>query len=220
MTTSTVNTLTSTTAGAADSQASSSALPASLQISQTGFLQLITTQMKNQDPLNPSDPTEFLSQIEGLSEVSSLQGMQSTLQAQQLTSGASLLGQNVLAPLTTATLSAGGTVNGAVTAPSGATNLIVSIADASGATVDSFPVTPAASGLTNFSWNGATSAGTTAPAGQYTVNVTATVNGASQSVSPLVESQVTSVTVDPTTQALDVTTSNGTVPMSSIVSIL
>jgi flagellar basal-body rod modification protein FlgD len=219
MTTNTVNPLLAAS-GANSTQASSSPVPANMQISEAGFLQLITTQLQNQDPLDPTDPTQFLAQIEGLSEVSSLQGMQSTLQAQQLTSGAALLGQNILAPSTTATLAAGGSVNGAVEAPAGATALTVSITNANGASVSSFPVTPQSSGLTPFTWNGTTATGAAAPAGTYTVSVTATVAGASQPVSPLIQSQVQSVTIDPTTQALDVNTNNGSVPLSSVVSIL
>ncbi len=218
MTTSTINPLTPTTSADAASQASS-IVPANMQISETDFLQLITTQMQDQDPLDPTDPSQFLSQIEGLSEVSSLQSMQSTLQSQQLTSGASLLGQMVLAPLSSVTLATGGTVSGAVTAPSGASALTVSIADSSGAVVDTFQVAPEASGLTGFTWNGQTSTGAAAAAGEYTVSVSATVDGESQSVTPLLESQVTSVTVDPTTQALDVNTSNGSAPLTSVVSI-
>ncbi len=214
MTTSTINTL-----GTAASQASG-ITPSNMQISETGFLQLITAQMQDQNPLDPADPTQFLSQIEGLSEVSSLQGMQTTLQTQQLTNGAALLGQQVLVPLDTANLTSGGTVTGAVSAPQGASALTVTVSDSSGTPVRSFALTPAASGLTSFTWDGMTSAGTAAPAGAYTLSVDATVNGASQSVTPLIQSQVSSVTVDPSTQALDVNTSNGTAPMSSIVSVL
>lgn len=195
-------------------------VPANMQISESGFLQLITTQLQDQNPLQPTDPTQFLAQIEGLSEVSSLQGMQSSLQGSQVLSGASLLGKTVLAPGSTATLAAGGTVSGAVTAPAGATSLTVTVQDGSGNTVKSFAVSPQASGLTPFTWDGTTSAGTAAPSGVYTLSVAASVDGASQSVSPLVQSQVTSVTIDSTTQALDVNTDNGTVPLSSVVSIM
>ncbi len=214
----TTSSLTSTSSASAASS-TSSVIPANEQISETDFLQLITTQLQDQNPLDPTDPSEFLEQIEGLSEVSSLQSMQSALQAQQLTSGASLLGQTVLAPLSSATLTSGGTVNGAVSAPSGASSLTVSIADSSGDTVSTFQVTPASSGLTDFSWNGTTSTGAAAAAGQYTVSVTATVDGASQAVTPLLQSEVTSVTMDSSTQALDVNTNNGTTPLSSVVSV-
>lgn len=197
-----------------------SALPANMQISEAGFLQLISTQMQNQDPLNPTDPSQFLQQIEGLSEVSSMQSMQTSLQSSQLTNGASLIGQTVLAPSNTAMLASGGQVSGAVNAPSGTSSLAVSISDSSGSQVAAFQVAPQPSGLTNFTWNGTTASGASAPAGEYNVTVTATVNGASQSVTPLIQSKVASVTLDPSSQALDVNTSNGTVPLSSVVSIL
>jgi flagellar basal-body rod modification protein FlgD len=218
----------STSSGSASSSSSaaSSAIPANETISQSGFLQLISTQMQNQDPLNPADPTQFLSQIEGLSEVSSLQGLQTSisglatgLQSSQMVSGTSLLGHSVLAPGSTATLAAGGSVTGAVSAPSGATSLTVAVTDPSGALVSAFNVTPSSSGYTNFTWNGTTSSGSAAPAGTYTVGVTASVSGATQQVSPLVYSTVNSVTIDPSTQALDLNTSNGSIPMSSVVSV-
>ncbi|MGH8219263.1 MAG: flagellar hook assembly protein FlgD [Steroidobacteraceae bacterium] len=197
-----------------------SAIPANMQISEAGFLQLISTQMQNQDPLNPADPSQFLQQIEGLSEVSSMQSMQTALQSSQLTNGSALIGKTVLAPSNTATLAAGGQVAGAVSAPAGATNLTVSITDSSGAPVTSFQVAPQSSGLTSFAWNGTGASGASAPAGQYNVAVTATVNGSGQSVAPFVQSTVTSVTLDPSSQALDVNTSNGTVPFSSVLSVL
>jgi flagellar basal-body rod modification protein FlgD len=215
---STTNPLTGTTNQ--PSASSSSAVPLNMQINQTDFLQLITAQLQDQNPLSPSDPTQFVSQLEGMSEVSSMQSMQSSLQASQMMSGTSLLGRSVLAPGTQATLAAGGSIGGAVTAPAGATGLSVSISDSTGATVSTFNVTPAPSGLTPFVWNGTTSAGTAAPAGTYTVAVNASVNGASQKVAPLVVSKVDSVLIDPTTQAVDLDTDGGTVPLNSVVSVM
>jgi flagellar basal-body rod modification protein FlgD len=201
-------------------------IPANMQISQAGFLQLISTQMQNQNPLNPTDPTQFLAQIEGLSEVSSLQSLQTSisglasgLQGAQLLNGTSLLGHSVLVPGNSARLTAGGTVSGAVTAPAGSNSLTVSVTDASGALVDSFAVAPQSSGYTKFTWNGNSASGNAAPAGQYTLNVSASVGGTSQSVSPLVYSQVQSVTIDPSNQTLELNTVNGTVPLSSVVNI-
>ncbi len=195
-------------------------IPANMQISESGFLQLITTQLKDQNPLQPTDPTQFLAQIEGLSEVSSLQSMQSSLKGSQVLSGTSLLGKSVLAPGSMATLAAGGTVSGAVTAPAGASSLTVTVQDSSGNKIKSFAVSPQASGLTTFTWDGTTSAGTPAPGGAYALSVTASVNGASEAVSPLIASKVASVTIDPSTQSLDLNTDNGTVALSSVVSVM
>ena len=212
--------------GTAGGAGNVSGVPANMQINQAGFLQLISTQMQNQNPLNPTDPTQFLAQIEGLSEVSSLQSMQTSiaglasgLQGAQMLNGTSLLGHSVLVPGNSAHLSAGGTLSGAVTAPAGASGLTVSVTDASGALVDAFNVAPQSSGYTKFTWNGNTASGSAAPAGQYTLNVSASVGGSSQSVSPLVYSQVQSVTIDPSTQTLELNTVNGTVPLSSVVNI-
>lgn len=204
---------------AANAAAAANVVPANMQINEADFLRLISSQLKNQDPMQPTDPSQFLGQLEGLSEVSSLQNMQSVMTASQVSSSASLLGRSVLAPGTTAALATGGAIAGAVNAPPGATSLTVSIANSSGVPVTSFQVTPAASGMTAFSWNGATASGTAA-AGQYTLSVNATVNGASQAVNPMVVSQVQSVTIDPSTQQLDLNTSGGTVPLSSVVTIL
>jgi flagellar basal-body rod modification protein FlgD len=201
-------------------------IPANMQISQAGFLQLISTQMQNQNPLNPTDPTQFLAQIEGLSEVSSLQSLQTSisglasgLQGAQLLNGTSLLGHSVLAPGNSANLTAGGTVSGAVSAPAGSNSLTVSVTDSSGALVDAFTVAPQSSGYTNFTWNGTSASGSAAPPGQYTLSISASAGGSSQSVSPLIYSQVQSVTIDPSTQTLELNTVNGTLPLSSVVNI-
>jgi flagellar basal-body rod modification protein FlgD len=213
----TTNPITGVTTG---TPTSSNSVPLNMQINQTDFLRLITTQLTSQNPLSPADPTQFVSQLEGMSEVSSMQSMQSSLQASQVMSGTTLLGHSVLAPGTTATLAAGGSIGGAVTAPAGATQLTVSITDSSGAPISSFKVTPQGTGLTPFIWNGKTSAGAAAPAGAYTVAVNATVNGAMQKVDPMVVSKVASVLIDPTTQAVDLDTDSGTVPLNSVVSVM
>lgn len=216
---STTNPVTGTTANI-PSASSNSAIPVNMQINQADFLQLITAQLQDQNPLSPADPTQFVSQLEGMSEVSSMQGMQNSLAASQIMNGTTLLGHSVLAPGATATLADGGAIAGAVTAPQGASQLTVSITDSSGNPVTSFKVTPNDSGLTPFSWNGTTSTGAAAPAGQYTISVSASVNGSSQQVDPMVISKVSTVTIDPSSQSVDVNTDSGSVPLSSIVAVM
>lgn len=216
---STTNPVNGTTSGI-PSASSSSAIPLNMQINQADFLQLITAQLTDQNPMQPADPTQFVSQLEGMSEVSSMQSMQSALAASQIMNGTTLLGHSVLAPGTTATLATGGGIAGAVTAPQGASQLTVSITDSSGNPVTAFNVAPNGSGLTPFSWNGTTSTGTAAPAGQYNIAVSASVNGSSQQVDPMVISKVSTVTIDPTSQSVDVNTDSGSVPLSSIVAVM
>ncbi len=198
---------------------SNSAIPVNMQINQTDFLRLITSQLQNQNPLSPADPTQFVSQLEGMSEVSSMQNMQTSLAASQIMNGTTLLGHSILAPGSTGTLVAGGAINGAVNAPQGASQLTVTVSDSSGNTVNSFNVATQG-GLTPFSWNGTTSTGATAPAAQYSISVNASVNGTTQPVDPMVVSKVSTVTIDPTSQSVDVNTDSGIVPLTSIVAVM
>jgi flagellar basal-body rod modification protein FlgD len=198
-----------------------STTPANMQINQTDFLQIITAQLTDQNPLSPTDPTQFVTQLEGMSEVSAMQSMQSSLQASSITSGTNLIGHSVLVPGTQATLASGGSIGGAINAPTGATAVAVTITDSSGNYVNSMNVTPATSGMTSFVWNGQTSTGTAAPAGTYNIAVTATVNGTAQSQSPMVVNKVESVLLDPTTNNVDVETDTGnSVPLTSVVSVM
>jgi flagellar basal-body rod modification protein FlgD len=210
------------------SNSSASALSTALNITPADFLQLITTQLQDQNPLQPTDPTQFLGQLEQMSEVSSMQSMQSsmtdltsTMASSQMANGAAMIGQTVLSPTPTAMLdTSGGSITGAVAPASGAKTVTINVTNSGGALVNSFQVTPATSGLTNFTWNGKTTTGAAAPAGAYTIAATSSDGATNTTLAPYFASKVTSVTLDSSTQQLDITTENGTVPLSSVVSIL
>jgi flagellar basal-body rod modification protein FlgD len=205
---------------------STSSVQSALNMTPADFLRLITTQMKDQNPLQPSDPTQFLTQLEQMSEVSSMQSMQTSLtslqtslQSTQMANGTALIGQSVLVPVTTATLdTSGGTINGALQTPSGAKTMTVK--DAAGALINTIQVkVPSSGGLANFTWNGTNSLGNAVPAGQYTISASASNGSENITVNPLVQTKVQSVTVDSSTQGLDVNTEDGSVPLSSVVSL-
>ena len=75
-------------------------------LGESDFLKLLTTQMENQDPLNPTSDTD---QIAQLAQFSSLQSMNSLLTNSQLQGASSIIGKNVTLSDTTA-----GTVTGTV----------------------------------------------------------------------------------------------------------
>jgi len=78
---------------------SSSTLLKNDQVSSNEFLQLLVTQLKNQDPLDPLSSEEFmgqLAQFQSLSELMDLnKNSSSMLLSQQITEGASLIGKQV-----------------------------------------------------------------------------------------------------------------------------
>ncbi len=63
------------------------------------YLQLLVTQLQNQDPLDPVSDKEFISQLAQLSSLTSLQSLDANfgevLRLQQLTSGTNLVGKTV-----------------------------------------------------------------------------------------------------------------------------
>lgn len=63
------------------------------------FLRLLVTQMKNQDPLSPTDNTEFIAQLAQFSSLEQMQNLNTTAttisQNQQILQGASLVGKTV-----------------------------------------------------------------------------------------------------------------------------
>lgn len=209
-------------ASAGKSSGSGSAAP---QISQSDFLSLIIAQLKSQDPTHPADPNQFVQELASLSEVSGINGMESSvgnlsssLQSAQLLSGTSLIGRNVLAAGTTAAIAAGGGASGAVKAPTGASTVTVQVTDGSGQLVRIFQV-PATSGLTSFAWDGRTDSGAAAAAGTYTFAATATSGGSQTPLPPYLERKVNSVTLDPSTNTLSLNTDSGALGLSDVVQV-
>lgn len=66
---------------------------------QDQFLQLLVAQLRNQDPLSPTDSTQFVSQLATFSQLQETQKLTASfdqmLKLQQLTQGSSLLGKTV-----------------------------------------------------------------------------------------------------------------------------
>jgi len=190
------------------------------------FLTLMTAQLKNQDPLNPTDSNQFLNQlselstVEGISQLNtSLSSLSGSLLSTQAVNSAALVGQTILAPATSATLASGGSLSGAVQVPSGANEVVVTITNAAGATVDQF-VTAASPGLQSFSWDGTTSSGATAPPGTYNVAATALVGNTSEAAATYLNGTVSSVTLDNSgasgSSVVLNTAQLGSVPLSSV----
>jgi flagellar basal-body rod modification protein FlgD len=181
-------------------------------LDQQDFLMLLTTQMKNQDPLKPLDSTQFVSQLAQFSQVSGVQEMNASLAAlstsmksSAVLDGASLVGRYVLLEGDRAALATDGTIVGGVTTPKDATSITVNVRNAGGELVRSMQLAPTA-GTTLFSWDGLAADGTQAPAGPYTIDAAAVVSGASQAADTLIADLVASVSIEPGTFALRLNT--------------
>lgn len=92
-----------------------SAVTSNQFVSQNTFLQLLITQLKNQDPLNPEDSSQFVAQLAQFSSVEQMTQMNQGLETVLENSATSLIGQTVtVADSTTQSGFASGTVSGIV----------------------------------------------------------------------------------------------------------
>lgn len=175
------------------------------------FMTLLTTQLQNQDPTNPTDNSQMVAQLaqfsslEGINQLNTtVNSFQSTLQSNQIMQAASLVGKAAIVKGDTAYMynstAADGTTKasgilGAVDVPTGATSLSVSITNASGQVVNTQTVPVSGDARPTFSWDGTMPDGSEAPAGTYTVTANAMVDGQGQAAQTYVGAVVSSVGV-------------------------
>ena|SRR5450631_368536 len=175
----------------------------------TTFLQLLTTQLKNQDPLSPMDTNQFTQQLVEFASVeqqmksnSSLTTLVSLEQAAQSTSALALVGATVVVDGSTTQLS-NGKANWSLNVSKPAT-ATVTIKDATGQTAytSTFGVNP---GTQNFTWDGHGTNGTLWPNGPYTMTATAAdASGQTTAISTQIQARVDSVDLTQTPPLLSI----------------
>ena len=149
---------------------------ASLSSNFQDFLQMLTTQLQNQDPTAPMDTNEFTTELVQFSEVeqqintnNSLQTLIQTTQGDQLLQGASLTGKQVTLNSNQLPLQ-NGNASLSFTVPA-AGQAAITVTNSAGAVVDQESVN-ANAGVNTWSWDGSMTNGGTAPDGPYTVSIT------------------------------------------------
>lgn len=185
---------------AAKKTKSSNTLGTSPEELQDNFMKMLVMQMKNQDPLNPADSSQFTSELAQLNTVKGINDLNaqftsflSQVQASDFLNSAGLVGQHVLVAGNTLAF-AGDTVVGGAKLASDASSVKVSIYDASGKQVDQLDFGAAKAGSVGFAWDGTTSEGAKMPVGAYTFKFEALdVNGKAVTATNLTNVEVTSV---------------------------
>jgi flagellar basal-body rod modification protein FlgD len=184
---------------------------ASIASNFNSFLQLLTTQLQNQDPTDPLDTNQFTQELVSFSSVEQQINMNNNLstlislqQTAQSTAALNFLGTTVTVNGNSAMLGSGEpnpTWNYSLTKPS---TVAINVSSASGQLVYSTTQTLQA-GNQSFTWNGTDSVGNSWPAGTYKVSITATdATGNTTTVSPQVEGVVTGVDISQSPPTLTV----------------
>jgi len=219
--TSTTTNAAAATSGSGSASASQSALSSLTDNYQT-FLQMLLTQLQNQDPSSPMDSGQFTSELVQFAGVEQQISTNSNLtQLIQLTQDdatiatTQLVGKHVDVTSTQLALQSG-TAEIAFS-PSSPEQVAITVSNASGQALYSTTVN-ATAGSNTWSWNGQTSYGTTAPDGAYTVSAQAVAADGSTSAVPFsVVGTVTGVTTGSTGVTVDL--GSLAVNMSNVTSV-
>lgn len=150
----------------------------SATMDQSSFLTLLTAQMQYQDPLEPVDNTQMVSQMAtitqstGIAEMNqSLKNLASELTGTRLGDAASWIGKSMLVQSNIAVPDASGYYAGQITMPSATEGATVSLVDADGNVVKSIDLGSQAAGDVSFYWDGKDDAGETVSSSALQVKV-------------------------------------------------
>ena len=189
------------------------------------FLQLLTTQLQNQDPLSPMDTTQFTEQLVSFAGVeqqidmnTNMQTLISMQQSSESLQALQLVGANVTINSNTATLSNATSTPATwgFSSPSPATGA-VTITSSTGQ-VAYTGTTSLSAGSQTYTWNGQGNNGVTWPDGNYTLSINAVgANGQAVTISTQVQGTISSVNVSQNPP--QVTVGGQSYPLSSIQSI-
>ncbi|MET0355335.1 MAG: flagellar hook assembly protein FlgD [Cellvibrio sp.] len=183
------------------------------ELGQDAFLQLMITQMKNQDPLAPQSNSEFVAQLAQFSSVQGLEKLNTSFnsfssgfQSNQALQASSLVGRSVSVETDTSMLVDKGIISGSVNLAAATSDLKINIYNESGALAAQVPVGTAPAGETTFRFDGQNievngalldwTAGEEAlPPGSYSFEVMASQNGKQEQLTTSLSVNVNSVTI-------------------------
>jgi flagellar basal-body rod modification protein FlgD len=172
------------------------------QLGKNEFMELMIAQLKNQNPLEPQDNGEFISQLaqfSSLEEMQSLSGsvddMASQFRSTQALQASAMVGRTVLAPSSIGVLGADGEISGNVSVPATTSGLRLSIENASGERVRQIDLGEQQPGQAAFSWDGKDGNGNSLPPGRYKVVAEASYPGGLEQLGTMVSANVDSVSL-------------------------
>ena len=159
---------------AQDAQAKLTSATGQSSMGQKDFLTLFTTQLKNQDPLDPVKNEAFVAQLAQFSQLEATTNMSTSLStfvdsmsSNQITSTANLIGGKVAVPDGPAQLAGGVPVKGVVNLPNGADGVKFMVYDTKGILVKTQILGAQTAGDMTWSWDGTDEANNALPDGTY-----------------------------------------------------
>ena len=195
-------------------------------IDQSGFLKLLTAQLKTQDPTAPTDTNTMtqqmatFSQVAGITEMNqSLKSMLSGVNASRFGDASGWIGRAALITGNVATQAANGAYAGQISLPADASNVTLNLVNSSGQTVYSKDLGAKSQGDVSWSWDGKDTSGNVTKDGALQVIVTATgTNGKSVSATNSTWNEIQSVK-SPATGTTQLITGLGSIDPADVLQL-
>lgn len=193
--------ITSATSATTGSDAAAAAMKQSTGMNKDDFLKLFVTQLQNQDPLNPQDGTQFVTQLAQLTQVEQayntntiLQNMLNQGNNSATLAAISLIGKQVEAPGDQVDLQSGNPASINMSLDRAANQVTVSVLDANGALVKTLTAGAMAAGAGSVAWDGTNNAGVQLSSGAYSFSIAALdADGNKVPGTPLIKGKVDGV---------------------------
>jgi flagellar basal-body rod modification protein FlgD len=167
---------------------------------QKDFLTLFTTQLKNQDPLDPVKNEAFVAQLAQFSQLEATTTMAQTLtnyvnsmDGERMMSSTSMIGKTVAVPDAPGILVDGQIIQGLINLPTGADGVKIQVANQKGQVVATQILGPQGIGDMPLFWNGTDDSGNVLPNGSYSFKATVLSQGKTTNPSISILSKVTGV---------------------------
>lgn len=183
--------------------------PQSAQELQNSFLNMLTTQLKNQDPLKPMDNAQMTSQLAQISSLEGIQGLNTTLtkllssyNTSQALQASGAIGSQVLIEGNKLILNKG-ISQGGVSLGSAADKVTLTVKDGTGKVVQTQDLGQQNAGMVAFVWDGKNAAGTQMADGKYTFEIAASKAGTAVSTTPIQVGTVSAVVKNGSTFQLE-----------------
>ena len=165
------------------------------------FLQLLVTQMKNQNPLEPQDNGEFVAQLAQFSSLESMQNLTTTVngiaglyQSSQALQASSLVGRSVVVTAGATSVDTAKGMTGSVVVPASSSTTNVKIYDAQMNLVKTVDMGSQSAGTSSFTWDGTNEAGEKVASGNYSFVASGSLDGTATGLATYLPATVNSVT--------------------------
>ena len=200
---------------------SSSSVKAGGELGKNEFMQLLVAQLQAQDPLNPMDSSEFISQLAQFSSLEQLQGINDKLDdlTPNISGAANIIGREIEALGNQVMVGDGVAGDIYFELADEATEVYVTISDSNGAYIRSITTGSLGAGNQMVAWDGTDDNGNTVPDGTYTVEIQAVgTNGNAVEATPLIKGTVTGATFENGLTYLLI--GDNAIPLSNVTKII